>query len=402
FRSALSAQRVGNSIGSAPALARMQPAGYKRGMSSATIADLGVGPAQRELLTRHGFDLRTFASLRKELRAGKFTPERNRVVESIAPPRKGDLVDWPESDDREARACEAAGQAAILRGEVAVAILNGGMATRFGGRVKGVVEVMDGKGFLGLRLEDVGRASKTMPVFLMNSFATLDATAAHLAEHDHFGLAPARVHLLTQRISIRLTPTGELFHDHHGDVSLYAPGHGDLFEVLATSAAFRTFVDGGGKLVMIGNVDNLGATVSPKVVGAHLRGGKPVTVEVAPRVAGDKGGAPVRRADRLEVLEGFRFPPDFDIDTVPVFNTNTFVMDVAAMRADYALTWFRADKEVDGLPAVQFERLMGEVTAFVDSTYLRVPREGRENRFMPVKTPADLDTLRPALRARLA
>jgi hypothetical protein len=104
----------------------------------------------------------------------------------------------------------------------------------------------------------------------------------------------------------------------------------------------------------------------------------------------------------VEVLEGFRFPKDFDIARIPVFNTNTMIVDVTAVRADYPLTWFRADKIVDGRPAVQFERLMGEITSFCDATYLTVPRDGPEGRFMPIKTPADLEALRPELRARFA
>lgn len=370
-------------------------------MKHATPEDLDIGSTQRELLDRYGFDAEIFTSLRDELRAGRFLPERNRVTDPLEPPTARDLGAWPTSDSADGRACEEAGREALARGEVAVAILNGGMATRFGGKVKGVVEVLDGMSFLGLRLDDIRRAGPDVPVFLMNSFATATATAKHLEEHNYFGLSRDQVHMVTQRISIRLTPEGELFRDGRGELSLYAPGHGDLFQVLAASPAFRAFQARGGKAVMVGNVDNLGATLSAKVVGAHLRAKREVTVEVAPRAPGDKGGAPVLRRGRVEVLEGFRFPATFDIDRVPVFNTNTMWVQAAAVRADYPLTWFRADKEVEGRPAVQFERLMGEVTAFIDSAYLTVPREGPEGRFMPVKTPDDLDAMRPAVRVRL-
>ena len=40
------------------------------------------------------------------------------------------------------------------------------------------------------------------------------------------------------------------------------------------------------------------------------------------------------------------------------------------------------------------ERLVGEMTRFLDSNFLRVKRSGSENRFLPVKTPADLDSAR--------
>ena len=55
-----------------------------------------------------------------------------------------------------------------------------------------------------------------------------------------------------------------------------------------------------------------------------------------------------------------------------------------------ALTWFAVNKTVDGKPAVQFERLVGELTAFVEPAFLRVERHGPDARFQPIKTPDDI------------
>ncbi|HET6344907.1 MAG TPA: UTP--glucose-1-phosphate uridylyltransferase [Myxococcota bacterium] len=361
----------------------------------------GLSAQELDRLHAYSFDAAAFATLRADLAAGRFPPERNQVNESISPPRPGDILPWPTPGTAEARACQQEGEAALSAGHVAVAILNGGMATRFGGRVKGVVEVVGGHSFLALKLRDVNRVSAKAPVFLMNSFATDHDTRAHLDGHDHFGLAD-RIHFVTQGISLRLTPKGDLFRDAQGQVSFYAPGHGDLLAALARSEAFGRFVDGGGKYITISNVDNLAATLSPMVIGAHIRGRRSLTVEVAPRQKGDAGGAPVRRGDKLEVLEGFRFPKGFDADSLPVFNTNTFVLGVEAVRADYPLTWFRADKEVGGAKVVQFERLVGEVTSFAPATYLQVPRQGPAARFLPVKTPDDVLRVQPLVQQLFA
>jgi UTP--glucose-1-phosphate uridylyltransferase len=369
-------------------------------MRTQDLASLPLSPDEAETLSRFGFDLETWSRLQKLLAAGEFPLDRNQLREPIAPPAPSDLTPWPDTGTSAALEDERLGQEALAQGRVAVCVLNGGMATRFGGKVKGVVEVVDGLSFLALKLGDVARAPGRVTTFLMNSFATERDTRDHLEKNSHFGLDPKTVHSLTQRISIRLTPQGDVFKDERGRASLYAPGHGDLFEVLAGSTAFTEFVAHGGKIVLVSNVDNLAATLSPRVIGAHLRAGNAVTVEVAPRAPNDKGGAPARVRGRVEVLEGFRFPPSFDIAQIPVFNTNTMLVDVAAVRADYPLTWFRADKTVDGRQAVQFERLMGEVTAFASSTFLAVPRDGPEGRFMPVKTPEDLITVRPAVRER--
>ena len=346
------------------------------------------------MLGRYGFDASAFSSLQNALRRGEFPIDRNRVGDHIAPTMQGDVAPWP-TDARLA----ARGQAAIDSGEVAVAILNGGMATRFGGRVKGVVEVTGGHSFLALKLGDLRRHAR-VPIFLMNSFATEQDTAAHLQQHAHFGIAPARIHALSQHISLRLTPKGELFRDAANKVSFYAPGHGDLLDVLAADPAFGAFAAQGGRMVCISNVDNLGATLDPKVVGSHLESGKPMTCEVAPRLPGDSGGAPVRRRGRIEVLESFRFPKDFAVDGLSAFNTNSFVVDVGSITQRHPLTWFRAEKKVEGQAVVQFERLLGELTSFVDSHFLEVPRDGAEGRFLPVKTPADIDQVRPAVQAR--
>ena len=149
----------------------------------------------------------------------------------------------------------------------------------------------------------------------------------------------------------------------------------------------------GVRIVTVSNVDNLGARVDPVVVGAHLLGQRPLTCEVA-RKEGDMGGAPVRVDGKLQLVEGPRFPASFDQELAPVFNTNTALFDLEALDADYDLTWLYVRKEVDGRDAVQLERLYHEVSAFVPTQYLEVPRRGPRGRFSPIKTPADLERAR--------
>ena len=371
-----------------------------RVMSHTDLTALGLQPDELALLQRHRFDAEAFATLRQELAAGRFSAERNRVTNPVEAPSASDIAPWPTDSAPDIATLAQSGKRLIEQGKVAVAILNGGMATRFGGRVKGVVEVVGGLSFLAIKLQAIARAAGPMPVFLMNSFATDSDTRAHLEKNKYFGLPKERVHIISQNISVRLTPAGEIFRDAAGKASFYAPGHGDMLEALATSAAFQAFAAQHNAHIFMSNVDNLGATVEAKVLGAHLTAGQDLTVEVASREGGDTGGAPVRRRGRVEVLEGFRFPKDFDISTLPVFNTNSFIMRARAVRGDMPLTWFRADKKVGDAPVVQFERLLGEATSFVSSHYLLVPRQGPEGRFMPVKTPDDIEAVRPVVKAR--
>ena len=149
------------------------------------------------------------------------------------------------------------------------------------------------------------------------------------------------------------------------------------------------------------NVDNILATLDPLVLGAHIEGAKAMTVEAAPRIAGDKGGAPIAVDGRVEIVEGFRIPPSFDIETLEVFNTNTFWMNVECWDTDAKLTWFQAKKSVNGQEAIQFERLIGELTHFIEANYLRVARDGPSSRFFPVKTPDELKPAREVLQEKL-
>ena len=132
----------------------------------------------------------------------------------------------------------------------------------------------------------------------------------------------------------------------------------------------------------------------------HLLAGTPLTVEVVGK-GRDSGGAPARVGGRPQLVETFRFPPDFDQSRIPVFNTNTALITVEALAEPVDLTWLVVEKQVDGETAVQFERLYHELSAHVPTTFLVVPRHGPRGRFLPVKEPADLEEARPLLREML-
>ena len=346
-----------------------------------------VDAQTREVLERFDFDAARFEELRALVAAGKLSPATN-LVHDVEPLRDDDLVSLPEPGSRACGDALEAGRAALEGGTVAAAVLNGGMATRLGGVVKGLLEAVDGRTFLELKLDDAARAGAAAAV--MTSFATDAPTRAALAG------SAARV--FPQSVSLRLNPDGTLFRDAAGRAVPYSPGHGDFPEALRRSGTLGELRERGVRTVVLSNVDNLGARLDPAVLGAHLLSGRPVTAEVTAKRPGDAGGAPARVAGRPIAVEGFRFPPEFDQDSIPVFGTNTFLFELEALERDYPLTWLYVEKEVDGRRAVQLERLVNELTSFLPTTFLDVPRDGPRGRFFPVKTPADLEQVRPALR----
>ena len=149
------------------------------------------------------------------------------------------------------------------------------------------------------------------------------------------------------------------------------------------------------------NVDNLTATLDPALIGWHLLRDQAMSVEVTAKHPGDKGGAPAWVGDSLEIVEGFRFPPDFDQDSIPVFNTNTLMINTDSLRDDVELDFFAVRKKVGDDTVIQFERLVGQLTAHLRSAFIEVPREGVHGRFHPVKDPKELKRRLPEILAAL-
>ncbi len=364
-----------------------------------------LSPALRARLDAAGFDPTRLLSLAGllALRAARGPAgggaaaerdERNRIRGVVDPPRAEDVVDAPKAGSPERERLAARGLEAIARGELAFCVMAGGMATRMGGVVKALVEAFDSRTFLELRLHENAtwskRAGRPVPLWLMTSEPTDGPIRQELARRG----APSHLATFTQDLGLRLTSEGRLFLDQAGQPSTYAPGHGDLPDALRRSGLLAPFLARGGKYVWIANLDNLGATIDPALLGVFLEAGAQVLVEVAPKVEGDRGGIPVwadaeeggRVVRRLQVLEEFRLPKGFDASAVRVFNTNTFLVDAQALASlDVRWTWFEVEKKVEGRTAVQFERLLQELTSATRAAYVRVPRDGVDARFLPVK-----------------
>ncbi len=162
----------------------------------------------------------------------------------------------------------------------------------------------------------------------------------------------------------------------------------------------QKFVDRGGKYVWIANLDNLGATVDRALLGLFIECGRAVMVEVAEKEKGDRGGIPVHAptpggaascppgASRSIGCRKGSTPRRFASSTR---TRSSFGPTVQGARGQRRVELVRGRKgQVDGKSAVQFERLVQEITTAVDAAYVRVPRHGAAARFLPVK---DFDEL---------
>jgi UTP--glucose-1-phosphate uridylyltransferase len=129
-----------------------------------------------EALDRHQIEHFAF-----EITAGRLDAETNRLPKPPELAGPDDVERTEDLDEPPRRERIERGREALEHGEVALCVLNGGMATRFGGVVKGIVPAFGGKSFREIKCAQARRAAahKTL---VMNSFATHRETLAFLRE----------------------------------------------------------------------------------------------------------------------------------------------------------------------------------------------------------------------------
>jgi UTP--glucose-1-phosphate uridylyltransferase len=346
----------------------------------------------------------TFAHYFERLRAGDAGVLPESEIEPIAElPDAGELP----SDEEGARA--ALDRTVVIK-------LNGGLGTSMGMTgPKSLLEVKDGLTFLDVTVRQIldlrERTGATLPLVLMNSFATRDPSLDALAPYDALpvdGVAPDFVQSKVPKLAADdLAPVS-----WPADPALEwaPPGHGDLYPALASSGMLEALLDAGYEYAFVANVDNLGAVMEPRILAWLARERIPFLMEVADRTEADrKGGHLARRPDGGLVLREVAQTPDEDLDAFQdiarhrFFNTNTLWLDLRALATVLeerdgvlGLPMIVNRKTVDpgdpASPAVyQLETAMGAaIDVFDGARAIRVPR----TRFAPVKTTNDLLALR--------
>ncbi len=300
---------------------------------------------------------------------------------------------------------------------VALIKLNGGLATTMGlQQPKSLMEARDGRSFLeiivGQTLALRRRDDVDLPLVLMNSEATREATLEALAGHPeirHDALALDFLQSMIPKIEA----------DSHRPVSWPAapalewcpPGHGDVYGALRRSGMLSALLERGFRYAMISNSDNLGARLDSRIA-AHLAEEEiPFLMEVVQGTEADRKGGHVarRRSDGQLVLRETAQTPEEDAESFRdyrrwrYYNTNTLWVDLQVLsdtldRLDGVLELPLIvnrktvdPRDSDSAPVIQLESAMGAaIGSFPGAALLLVPR----TRFAPVKTTDDLLVLR--------
>ena len=201
---------------------------------------------------------------------------------------------------------------------------------------------------------------------------------------------------------------------------------GHWFEIpnLLRNGTLRNLLDATPHLryLMLHNVDTLGASLDPRLLGWHARSGNALGFEVIPRRVDDLGGGLARVDSRLRLIEGLALPRPEDEFELSYYNTLTTWIDIDRLLEAFRLTredlgdatrvqaavrqlaerlptyitlkdvkkrWGHGQEDV--FPISQFEKLWGDMTALpeLDCGFVAVPR----TRGQQLKDPADLDQL---------
>ena len=311
----------------------------------------------------------------------------------------------PTLPDAETFGQELAERGREALGKTVLMKLNGGLATSMGlTGPKALLTVKNDLTFLDVVLRQA--ETHGIPLVLMDSFSTHDATLAALARQPK-----ARADLV---VAFEQHKIPKIAKDDFSPGAWPAdprlewcpPGHGNLYAALATSGALDRLLAEGYAYAFVSNIDNLGAVIDLAILGYFAEHGHAFMMEATDRTEADKkGGHLARRRDGTLVLREVAQCPETELGVFQdvrrhrYFNTNNIWLNLPKLKEFLAacdgvvkLPMIRNVKTIDprdpGSQAVyQLETAMGAaIELFEDAAAIRVPRV----RFAAVKKTGDL------------
>lgn len=434
--------------------------------------DVGRETSLQDLLAEIGFDREQHEQIRAELKSGRIGLSQNRLS------RNTTITDVRDSDVFDARAGALPshvdlGSKAIAEGQVAVVTLAAGVGSRwtegagvckalhpfnrFAGRHRSFLEVHLAKNRFTTK-----NHGGVIPHVFTTSYLTDKPIRDHLELHDHYGF-DTPVHVSTGRsVGLRMVPmvrdlrfmweempqqvldeqqqkvreslrsaligwaksAGEAtdYTDNLPNQCMHPVGHwyeipnllrnGLLSKMLSEQPSL--------KYLMLHNIDTLGASVDPGILGLHIDGGSALSFEVITRRLEDRGGGLALVNGRPQLVEGLAMPNEEAEFSLTYYNSMTTWIDIDQLLTAFGLTRTELDRvsvvdaavrkmaarlptyvtlkdvkkrwghaQEDVFPVAQFEKLWGDMTTLpeIDCRFFVVPMM----RGQQLKTQAQLD-----------
>jgi hypothetical protein len=407
--------RVGQAARRNPDLSGLVESLFDRMLPSAPANGAGRSGNLTDLLAANGFDREQHERIRDDLRRGLIGLAQNRlpissVVEDVKP---GDVVDARAGLGREH---VELGRKALANGEVAVVTLAAGAGSRWT-QGAGVVKALHPfarlaghhRTFLEVHLAKSRRTSTqsgaTVPHVFTTGYLTHRPIAAHLEANGAYGY-PGQVRLSPGvAVGLRLVPMvrdlrfaweetahqvlderkqrvresvqaaligwaqaageGSDYTDNEPLQCLHPVGHWYEVPNLLRNGVLRDLLAARPQLkhLLVHNIDTLGASLDPGLLGLHLASGRPLTFEVIGRRIDDRGGGLARVDGKVRILEGLAMPREEEEFDLSFYNSLTTWVDIDGLLGVFGLA--RGDLADSATVAVAVSRMAGKLPTYV-------------------------------------
>jgi UTP--glucose-1-phosphate uridylyltransferase len=314
-----------------------------------------------------------------------------------------DIIKPETLNENEKKELEEIGKKHLKESKFAYFTMAGGISTSMGGCSKAILKAKKNLTFLEIKLKHIRYIQKKysckIPFIIMTNKETNNSIQEFLQKQDRL----KNIDLITivQPITIRfeeITNGLRVAKLNDGNTS-YAPG-GHYDALILLKEIKKELYEREIKTIYLNNIDNLGATIEPLLIGMHLQKESKFTPEIARKELNDKGGTFAKIKEELRLLEGPMVPDDYkekfnDTNTNKYFNTNLIYMDITILNdfdeIDKKVPTFINKKNIDGKEMIGFEAAIGLIFGIKKSTLIKVERQ---KRFLPIKYLSDLWLLR--------
>ncbi len=352
-------------------------------------SESGGQQALSALLDENGFDRAQHEQIRSDLREGRIGLAQNRL-------RADTRIEDVEPDDVTMQAeipgdARALGERALREGRVAVVTLAAGAGSRWtqgAGVVKALHPFCKFAGrhrtFIEVHLAKSRRVSRTfgvaVPHLFTTSYLTHGPTAAFLERVRNYdydgpvllsrGMAVGQRMIPTERDLrflweetaqqqldeqqqkvrdslraaliqwARTAGEGADYTDNVPLQCLHPVGHWFEIPNLLRNGALAQLLTARPKLqhLFLHNIDTMGASPDPLLLGQHIRSGAGLTFEVITRRLEDRGGGLARVNGQVRLVEGLALPREEDEFKLSYYNSNSCWIEIDQLLATFELT----------------------------------------------------------------